>query len=108
MYRLKVSSTINPSKLLAPRLPTGHPDTFGMRKYALEEGSILATEQKLVGTGIARALPKGTNGRLAARSGRASKNGIAVGGGVIDADYTGEVKVILRNHWKEDNQFKAS
>ena len=37
----------------------------------------------------------------------ASKNGIAVGGGVIDSDYTGEVKVILRNHGKEDYQFKA-
>ena len=37
----------------------------------------------------------------------ASKNGIVVGGGVIDADYTGEVKVILRNHGTEDYQFKA-
>jgi hypothetical protein len=37
----------------------------------------------------------------------ASRNGIAVGGGVIDADYTGEVKVILRNHGKADCQFKA-
>ena len=37
----------------------------------------------------------------------ASKNGIAVGGGVIDADYTGEVKVIILNHGTEDYQFKA-
>ena len=37
----------------------------------------------------------------------ASKNTIAVGGRVIDADYTGEVKVILRNHRMEDYQFKA-
>ena len=37
----------------------------------------------------------------------ASKNGIAVGGGMVDADYTGEVKVILRNHGTEDYQFKA-
>jgi len=37
----------------------------------------------------------------------ASKMGIAVGGGVIDADYTGEVKVILRNHGKADCVFKA-
>ena len=33
--------------------------------------------------------------------------GIAVGGGVIDTDYTGEVKVILRNHGKADCVFKA-
>jgi len=37
----------------------------------------------------------------------ASKMGIAVGGGVIDADYTGEVKVILRNHGRADCVFKA-
>ena len=75
--------------------------------YALEEGSIPTKEQVLVRTGIAIGLPKETYGRLGARSGMASKNGIAVGGGVIDADYTGEVKVILRNHGKKDYQFKA-
>jgi len=37
----------------------------------------------------------------------ASKMGIAVGGGVIDSDYTGEVKVILRNHGETDCLFKA-
>ena len=36
----------------------------------------------------------------------ASKQGIAVGGGVIDADYTGEIRVILRNHGTSDYQFK--
>jgi len=33
--------------------------------------------------------------------------GIVVGGGVLDADYTGEVKVILRNHGEADWLFKA-
>ena len=70
--------------------------------YALEKGSIRAMGQALVGTGIAIGLPKGTYCRLVARSGMASKNGIVVGGGVIDADYTGEVKIILRNHGKEE------
>ena len=37
----------------------------------------------------------------------ASKHGIAVGGGVIDADYTGEVRVILRNHGTTDYEVKA-
>ena len=37
----------------------------------------------------------------------ASKMGIPVGGGIIDADYTGEVKVILRNHGEADCVFKA-
>ena len=61
----------------------------------------------LVETGIAIGLPKGTYGRLAARSGMASKHGITVGGCVIDADYTGEVRVILRNHGTTDYEFKA-
>ena len=71
------------------RMATGHDI------YALGKGLVPAKGQILVGTGIAIGLPKGTYGRLAARSGMASKNGIAVGGGVIDEDYTGEVKVIL-------------
>ena len=37
----------------------------------------------------------------------ASKMEIAVGGSVIDADYTREVKVILRNHGEADCVFKA-
>jgi len=37
----------------------------------------------------------------------ASKMLIAVGGGVIDADYTGEVKVILRNHGIADCVFQG-
>ena len=61
----------------------------------------------LVETGIAIGLPNGTYGRLAARSGRAIKHGIAVGGGDIDADYTGKVRVILRNHGTTDYEFKA-
>jgi len=37
----------------------------------------------------------------------ARKVGIAVGGGVIDANYTGEVKLILRNHGEAYSVFKA-
>ena len=76
--------------------------------HALENSIIPTKGQELVRTGIAIGLPKGTYGRLVARSGMASKNGMAVGGGVIDGDYRGEVKVILQNHGTEDYQFKAS
>merc|ERR1719319_237928 len=43
------------------------------------------------------AIPHGTYARLAPRSGLAWKHGIDVFAGVIDADYRGEVKVILYN-----------
>ena len=75
--------------------------------YTLRDGTIPAQRQMLVDKGIAIGLPKGTYGRLAARNGLASKQGIAIGGGVISEDYTGKVKVILRNHSSIDYEFKA-
>ena len=54
--------------------------------YALTDGMVPAKGQTVVETGIAIGLPEGTYGRLAARSGMTSKMGIAVGGGVRDAD----------------------
>jgi len=75
--------------------------------YALTDGLVPAKGETMAKRGIAIGLPEGTYGRRAARSGMASKMGIAVGGGVIDADYTGEVKVILRNHGEADCLYKA-
>jgi len=75
--------------------------------YGLTDPLVPAKGQTRVETGIAIGVPKGTYGRLAARSGRASKMGIAVGGGVIDADYTGKVKAILRTHGEVECLFKA-
>lgn len=46
-----------------------------------------------------------TDGRIAPRSGLASKHSINTGAGVIDADYTGHVKVLLFNH--ADVDFKS-
>lgn len=48
----------------------------------------------IIPTGVAVQLPPGTYGRIAARSGLAVIQHICVSGGVIDADYTGEVGVI--------------
>jgi len=50
-----------------------------------------------ISTGIAVAIPPGYYGRLAPRSGLAFKHGIDVLAGVIDSDYTGELKVMLFN-----------
>lgn len=46
------------------------------------------------------------DGRIAPRSGLASKNFIDTGAGVIDADYRGQVKVLLFNHAETDFQIK--
>ena len=89
-------------------IPTkGSQFAAGQDISALTDGMVPAKGQTMVETGIAIGLPKGTYRRLAARSGMASKMGIAVGGGVIDAHYTGEVKVILQNHGEANCVFKA-
>jgi len=82
-------------------MPAGHDI------YAQKDGTIPAQRQMLVDTGIAIRLPSGIYGRLAAGSGMALRHGIAVGGGVIHVDYTGEIEVILRNDGDTSYQFKA-
>lgn len=61
---------------------------------------ILPSETKLIKTGIALEIPEGYAGLIYARSGLASKRGLAPANkvGVIDADYRGEVMVALHNH----------
>ncbi|HLS69577.1 MAG TPA: dUTP diphosphatase [Kiloniellales bacterium] len=58
---------------------------------------------KAVPTGIALALPPGTEGQLRPRSGLALRHGITLlnSPGTIDADYRGEIKAVLINHGKE-------
>ncbi len=58
----------------------------------------------MIPTGIALALPVGTEGQVRPRSGLAAKHGVTVlnSPGTIDADYRGEVSVILINHGRSD------
>ncbi|OFX02544.1 MAG: deoxyuridine 5'-triphosphate nucleotidohydrolase [Alphaproteobacteria bacterium RIFCSPHIGHO2_12_FULL_63_12] len=58
----------------------------------------------LVPTGFQMALPRGWEAQVRPRSGLAAKHGVTVlnAPGTIDADYRGEVKVILVNHGAED------
>ncbi|OQE19027.1 hypothetical protein PENSTE_c016G07998 [Penicillium steckii] len=70
----------------------------GYDVYAAKETVIPSKGKAMVDTGIAIAVPEGTYGRIAPRSGLASKHFIDTGAGVIDADYRGEVKVLLFNH----------
>ncbi|GEQ71299.1 hypothetical protein JCM33374_g4981 [Metschnikowia sp. JCM 33374] len=79
----------------------------GYDLYASEEAIIPAQGQGMVATDVSIAVPIGTYGRVAPRSGLAVKHGISTGAGVIDADYRGEVKVVLFNHGKKDFEVKA-
>lgn len=64
-----------------------------------EEITLKPGETKLVGTGLAMAIPEGYFGGIFARSGLAAKEGLRPANcvGVVDADYRGEVKVALHN-----------
>ena len=59
---------------------------------------ILGHGRALIKTNIAVAIDPQHYGRIAPRSGLALRDGISVGGGVVDADYRGDVGVILFNH----------
>ncbi|UTW55330.1 dUTP diphosphatase [Kordiimonas sp. SCSIO 12610] len=78
-------------------------DSAGMDLYAaIEEGNTVTLgplERAIIPTGLAMALPSRFEAQIRPRSGLAAKNGITVANapGTIDADYRGEVKVILIN-----------
>ncbi len=92
-------------QLLDPRakLPAyGSADAAGADLYVLTDGpvAIAPGETVLLHTGLAVAIPQGYVGLVYARSGLATKRGLAPANkvGVIDADYRGEVRVALHNH----------
>ena len=84
-------------------LPTyGSQYAAGADLYAICEGTTTFApgETKLIHTGLAMEIPEGYAGLIYARSGLASKRGLAPANkvGVVDADYRGEVMVALHNH----------
>ena len=75
----------------------------GADLYALTNGETLhfaPGETKMIKTGLAVEIPEGYAGLVYARSGIATKRGLAPANkvGVIDSDYRGEVMVSLHNH----------
>lgn len=72
------------------------------------DGVIPPGERMLVKTGLAVAVPPGFEVQVRSRSGLALKQGVAVlnAPGTVDADYRGEVGVILMNHGREPFAFK--
>ena len=72
--------------------------SIGLDLFSAEPYVVLPGQRTVVSTGISVILPEGTYGRIAPRSGLAVKHGLGVGAGVIDPDYTGEIRVVLFNH----------
>ena len=81
----------------AATIPTrANPHDAGLDLYAAHTSFIPVNGTKVIHTGIAVSIPPGFVGKIESRSGLASK-GIFVSGGIIDADYTGEIKIVVNN-----------
>lgn len=101
-------------KIYIRRLKKDHPVSLpqymtegssGMDLYASlnQEVTLEPGERKLIPTGISVAIPEGFEGQIRPRSGLAIQKGIGIvnGPGTIDADYRGEIGVLLINFGKE-------
>lgn len=90
---------INKSKHALPAYETELSAGMDLRANLDEPVVLNSLERALIPTGLFIALPKGTEAQVRPRSGLAWKQGISVlnSPGTIDADYRGEVKVILVN-----------
>ena len=98
--QLKVKKLLPEAKLPA----YGSECAAGADLYALSENPIRIAPQEtaIVHTGLAVEIPEGYVGLIFARSGLATKKGLAPANkvGVIDSDYRGELRVALYNHTK--------
>ena len=88
-------------------VPTyGSANAAGADLYACIDSdiTIASGETILIPTGLSMELPEGYAGLIYARSGLASKKGLAPANkvGVVDSDYRGEVMVALHNHSNKD------
>ena len=90
---------INRSKNTLPAYETIH--SAGMDLRADLESTVLLNpmERKLIPTGLHIELPEGYEAQIRPRSGLAYKHGISIvnSPGTVDADYRGEIKVLLIN-----------
>lgn len=90
-----------------PRLKRGSEDSAGLDISCIGAFSLEPKERTTVSTGVKIKTGKGTYTRIAPRSGLAIKHGLHTLAGVIDCDYTGEVKVALINLGDEIVHIKA-
>jgi dUTP pyrophosphatase len=99
---LKVS-VVNSSKNDLPQYSTEQSAGLDLRASLESPVTLEPGEHRLFPTGLKIALPKGTEAQVRPRSGLAYKHGITVlnSPGTIDADYRGDVGVILINHGKK-------
>lgn len=80
------------------KVSRAHPYDAGLDLYARETQIVPAKESAVFDTGVHIELPLCTTGFLKSRSGLNVRHGIVSDGGVIDAGYTGSIRVKIYNH----------
>ncbi|MBQ1938247.1 MAG: dUTP diphosphatase [Bacteroidales bacterium] len=95
---------INKSAYPCPQYATEQSAGMDLKANITESITLGSLERAIVPTGLYMALPNGFEAQIRPRSGLAAKKGISVlnSPGTIDADYRGEICVILVNLSKED------
>jgi dUTP pyrophosphatase len=95
---------VNQSKHPLPEYATVHSAGMDLRANLTESVTLKPLERKLIPTGLFIELPEGYEAQIRPRSGLAIKKGITVlnSPGTIDADYRGEICVILINLSADD------
>ena len=90
---------INRSKHVLPSYQTIHSAGMDLRANLDEPVTLKPLQRALIPTGLYIALPEGHEAQIRPRSGLAYKHGISLvnSPGTIDADYRGEIKVLLVN-----------
>jgi dUTP pyrophosphatase len=90
---------INKSDLPLPQYETAHAAGMDLRAFVESEIVIKPLQRVLIPTGLHIELPVGFEAQIRPRSGLAYKHGISIvnAPGTIDADYRGELKVLLVN-----------
>jgi dUTP pyrophosphatase len=83
--------------LLKGRLRKSTTAAAGYDLFATEDVTIPVGKRASIPTGVVVTMPNGMYGQIQDRSGLAAKNGLTTLAGTIDADYPGEIKVILLN-----------
>lgn len=100
---------INTSNNDLPAYETAHAAGMDLRAFLPESILLKANKRAIIPTGLFMEIPVGFEVQVRPRSGLAFKNGITVlnSPGTIDADYRGEVKVLLINFGTEDFEIKS-
>lgn len=100
MYNVKITRLPGNDDLPLPARMSSGASGFDLFAAVAEEVQIKAGERALIPTGIKIALPQGLEAQVRPRSGLALRYGVTVlnAPGTVDADYRGEIKVVLINH----------